>query len=77
MRKTGTRRKNSSNSLAFASAIPSSWTAGDAVFYAAFRKGIILQVMPLSNDTMLKITFDDVGTRMLMANTAVAHLKKL
>lgn len=60
-----------------ASVIPPSWTTGDAVFHAAFGKGTILQVMPLGNDNMLRIAFDNVGTRMLMANTAAAHLKKL
>lgn len=60
-----------------ASVIPPSWTAGDAVFHAAFGKGTILQVMPLGNDNMLRIAFDNVGTKMLMAITASAHLKKL
>ena len=60
-----------------ASLTPSSWNAGDVVFHAAFGKGIILQVMPLGNDTMLKIAFDNVGMKMLMASTASAHLRKL
>lgn len=56
---------------------PLAWVVGDVVSHAAFGKGVIMQVMPLGNDTMLKIDFDSLGTKMLMTSTAAAHLRKL
>lgn len=53
------------------------WHVGDHVIHAAFGKGSILQVLPVGNDTMLKIAFDDLGSKMLMAGTQTAYLKKL
>ena len=45
-----------------------SYTAGERVFHKVFGEGIILSVTPMSNDFMLEIAFDKVGTKKVMAN---------
>jgi len=50
---------------------------GDMVRHHAFGKGIVLSVLPMGNDALLEIAFDEIGTKKLMANTASAHMTKL
>ena len=51
------------------------YTAGEKVLHNVFGEGTILSVKPMSNDSMLEIAFDKVGTKKIMAN--YAKLKKL
>ena len=50
---------------------------GDMVRHSAFGKGMVLTVLPMGNDALLEIAFDDIGTKRLMAKTAGAHMTKL
>ena len=50
---------------------------GEQVMHKAFGKGMILTVLPMGNDALLEIAFDNVGTKRLMAKTAAAHMTKL
>ncbi len=50
---------------------------GDMVRHTAFGKGMILSVLPMGNDALLEIAFDDLGTKRVMARTAGAHMTKL
>jgi len=50
---------------------------GDMVQHRAFGKGMVLSVLPMGNDALLEIAFDEIGTKKLMANTAMAHMTKL
>lgn len=50
---------------------------GEMVRHKAFGKGMILSVLPMGNDALLEVAFDEVGTKRLMAKTASAHMKKL
>lgn len=47
---------------------PVSYNVGDSVRHKKFGDGVILQISPMGNDTMLTIAFDKVGTKKLMAN---------
>ena len=51
------------------------YTAGEKVSHSIFGEGVIVSVTPMSNDSMLEIAFDKVGTKKIMAN--YAKLKKL
>ena len=51
------------------------YAAGEKVLHNVFGEGTILSVKPMSNDSMLEIAFDKVGTKKIMAN--FAKLKKL
>ena len=51
------------------------YSAGEKVLHNVFGEGTILSVKPMSNDSMLEIAFDKVGTKKIMAN--FAKLKKL
>lgn len=51
------------------------YTAGEKVSHSIFGEGVIVSVKPMSNDSMLEIAFDKVGTKKIMAN--YAKLKKL
>ena len=55
----------------------SSFRKGDMVQHRAFGKGMVLSVLPMGNDALLEIAFDEIGTKKLMANTAMAHMTKL
>lgn len=44
------------------------YVAGDRVLHKIFGEGTILSVTPMSNDAMLEIAFDKVGTKKIMAN---------
>lgn len=50
---------------------------GDMVSHRAFGRGMVLSVLPMGNDALLEIAFDEIGTKKLMANTAAAHMTKL
>ena len=50
---------------------------GDMVQHRAFGRGMVLTVLPMGNDALLEIAFDEIGTKKLMANTAGAHMTKL
>ena len=50
---------------------------GDMVQHRAFGKGMVLSVLPMGNDALVEIAFDEIGTKKLMANTAMAHMTKL
>lgn len=49
---------------------------GDMVNHQAFGRGMVLSVLPMGNDALLEIAFDEIGTKKLMANTAAAHMTK-
>ena len=49
---------------------------GDMVRHRAFGRGMVLSVLPMGNDALLEIAFDEIGTKKLMANTASAHMTK-
>ena len=51
------------------------YAAGEKVSHSIFGEGVIVSVTPMSNDSMLDIAFDKVGTKKIMAN--YAKLKKL
>jgi len=46
------------------------YEAGQRVEHKTFGTGMIIKVTPMSNDTLLEIAFDDVGTKKIMANFA-------
>lgn len=50
---------------------------GDMVDHTAFGRGMVISVMHMGNDALLEIAFDDIGTKKLMANTAMSHMTKL
>jgi DNA helicase-2/ATP-dependent DNA helicase PcrA len=50
---------------------------GDMVQHKAFGRGMVLSVMKMGGDALLEIAFDEIGTKKLMAKTAMAHMKKL
>jgi len=54
----------------------SSFKKGDMVQHRAFGRGMVLSVLPMGNDALLEIAFDEIGTKRLMANTAGAHMTK-
>ncbi len=58
-------------------AVSIDFNKGDMVQHTAFGKGMVLSVVKMGNDALLEIAFDDIGTKKLMAKTAVAHLKRL
>ncbi|MCH3971580.1 MAG: UvrD-helicase domain-containing protein [Oscillospiraceae bacterium] len=47
---------------------------GDQVVHRAFGKGMVLNVTPMGNDSLLEIAFETKGTKKIMAN--FAHLKR-
>ena len=48
---------------------------GERVSHSIFGEGTILSVKPMSNDSMLEIAFEKVGTKKIMAN--YAKLRKI
>ena len=40
-------------------------------------RGMVLSVLPMGNDALLEIAFDEIGTKKLMANAASQHMSKL
>ena len=53
------------------------FSKGDMVMHAAFGKGMVISVTKMGGDALLEVTFDDIGTKKLMAKVAGAHMKKL
>ncbi len=51
--------------------------AGNMVEHTSFGRGMVLSVLPMGNDALLEIAFDQKGTKKLMAKTASSHMKKL
>ncbi len=51
------------------------YTEGERVSHNIFGEGIIVSVKPMSNDSMLEVAFEKVGTKKIMAN--YAKLKKI
>ena len=47
------------------------------VVHDVFGKGMVLTVLPMGNDALLEIAFDEIGTKKLMERTAAAHMKKM
>ena len=47
-----------------------SYKAGQSVEHKTFGKGMIVSVIPMGNDSMLEIAFENVGTKKLMAGYA-------
>ncbi|MBQ7595429.1 MAG: hypothetical protein IJU45_02055, partial [Clostridia bacterium] len=43
---------------------------GDTVIHKIFGTGVVLNIQPIANDTLLEIAFDKAGTKKLMANFA-------
>jgi DNA helicase-2/ATP-dependent DNA helicase PcrA len=58
------------------SAVGTLFAKGDMVQHTAFGAGLVLSVLPMGNDAMLEIAFDNVGTKRLMAKAASAHMEK-
>ncbi|MBR2896568.1 MAG: ATP-binding domain-containing protein, partial [Oscillospiraceae bacterium] len=56
---------------------PVAYSQGDMVEHKAFGKGMVLSVLPMGNDALMEIAFDNVGTKRLMANTAERYLQKI
>ncbi|MDE6665671.1 MAG: UvrD-helicase domain-containing protein [Ruminococcus sp.] len=52
-----------------------SYSAGERVQHNVFGNGTIISSKPMANDALLEITFDNAGTKRIMANHA--KLKKL
>ena len=46
------------------------YTVGQTVEHNTFGKGMIISVIPMGNDNMLEIAFENVGTKKLMAGYA-------
>ena len=69
----------SSSTSAFAkpasSAPRETYSMGERVSHAIFGEGTVLKATVMSNDTMLEIAFDKVGTKKIMAN--FAKIKKI
>jgi DNA helicase-2/ATP-dependent DNA helicase PcrA len=51
--------------------------AGQKVVHRSFGEGVISELTPMGNDVMLKITFDKVGDKLMMAKTAMQFMKVL
>ncbi len=50
---------------------------GMMVEHKSFGQGMVISVLPMGNDALLEIAFDRVGTKRLMARTAMAHMSVL
>lgn len=49
---------------------------GDIVEHKAFGRGVIISCKPMGGDILLEIAFDKVGTKRLMAKSAMQFMKK-
>lgn len=58
------------------SADNSRYKTGQVVIHSTFGQGMIIKVTKMSNDTLLEIAFDDVGTKKIMANYAKLTIKE-
>lgn len=52
------------------SVVTADFSEGDRVQHKIFGEGTVLSVTPMSNDSMLEISFDKFGTKKIMANYA-------
>lgn len=50
---------------------------GDMVEHSAFGQGLVLSVLKMGGNALLEIAFDRVGTKKLMAKSAMSYMKKL
>ena len=51
------------------------FTVGERIHHKIFGEGVVIMATPMSNDTMLEVAFDKVGTKKLMAKFAkVKHI---
>ena len=57
------------------SADNSQYKTGQVVIHSTFGQGMIIKVTKMSNDILLEIAFDDVGTKKIMANYAKLTIK--
>ena len=54
-----------------------SFQKGDMIRHKAFGKGMVISVIPMGNDALLEIAFDEIGTKRLMQRSAGVHMTKL
>ncbi len=54
----------------------SKFSVGDTVSHKVFGKGSVISARPMGNDCLLEISFDNVGSKKLMANYAKLDLLK-
>ena len=66
---------NSTYSAKTKTASKISFQTGDTVKHNVFGKGVVVSAVPMANDTLLEIAFENTGTKKLMAN--FARLEKL
>ena len=66
---------NSTYSAKTKTASKISFQTGDTVKHNVFGKGVVVSAVPMANDTLLEIAFENTGTKKLMAN--FAKLEKL
>ncbi len=52
-----------------------SFSVGDSVAHNIFGEGVVIKATPMSNDVMLEVAFEKVGTKKIMAN--FAKIRKL
>lgn len=64
------KKKNSAQN-----AQPQTFSVGDKVKHNIFGEGVVLSATKMSNDTMLEVAFEKVGTKKIMAN--FAKIKKM
>ena len=46
------------------------FNVGDRVIHNIFGEGVVISAQKITNDSMLEIAFDKVGTKKIMANFA-------
>ena len=56
--------------LGFCAAASADYSEGERVKHKVFGEGTIVSVKKMSNDAMLEVNFDTVGTKKIMANFA-------
>ena len=49
---------------------------GDMVKHSLFGSGIVLSVQPMGGDALVKVAFDNVGTKALMLKAASKFMTK-
>lgn len=59
-----------------AAKVSADFKKGDMVLHKAFGEGMILSVLPMGNDALLEVVFDNIGTKKLMAKSAAAYMTK-
>lgn len=69
-RQSPTLRDRFATQTAAKSVSASAHKPGERVRHKTFGDGLIISAVPMGNDTLLEIAFDDVGTKKLMSNFA-------